>query len=1101
MLSLAQFSIRRPKVALAVWLVVALVLSVIGFGVDRALSPSITVVPGTQSSRAQQLANAQFGPTQLVPILLEGPKSQLDKQGPKLVAALTKRAHTRALSAWDAGSASATLRPKPTAAMIVVSVDRPERDVVKYDEPQIESLVSRQVSGPVKAYITGQPSIDRALKDASVSNLRRAELLAVAILFVLLLIGLRAPVAAVLVTAVGAISVLAGFGEVALLGRVLKLDPVGVALGTMTGLALATAFALLILDRFHREERPEDLSPREEAAAAMRDIQTTGRAVLIGGTALVLALAIAAIIGPSQLMISLGTGMLTCAAFATGGAVVVMPAALVLLGHRIDAFGFPAPAVLARAWGHLVDGGNIVTRHAVYAGFAATALLAVLALPALSLASGPPDVSQLPASAKARIAFQEVSRVMGPGWATPYDLIVVAPNRPLTTPSLLAALDRFQTKIAKVGTVESVTGPGVINTTSAQLSKFWPGIQSSAKISKQSKRDLLKLINGLGQAGAGSAQLRGGLASASSGASQLHTGSGQAQSGASQLHAGLAQAKSGSDQLAAGLNQALAGATALKNGAGQALSGSTLLAQGLGQAHTGASQSVVALKGLSSLTSGTNTAISGAKGRVQTAASQLGAAISALGSMSTGKSDPNYAAAAAALQSASSAIGGVSTQLSAAASSATQANALAGVIAKQAPALASGLGQLQSGASQLENGIKQLRDGNAQLATGVNQLSSGGGQLKNGLGQLTTGAGQLESGLVLLYGGTGQLATGLAGGVGPAGQLVTGLGTMQAAVVKARGQIPSTKDLETLQSQSPGLFSSGYFVLAAVEGATPANRNAATFTINLLRGGTAGQIVVVSRYKGNDARSEALGNELVKLGQQFGKQNNVQVAVGGPAGSLGDLTSVTRSRIWLDVAVTAVVLMIVLALALRALLLPAVAIVSSLLVTAACFGVLQLLFGGTDPALGGPGYLDPMTIIGIFTIAFGITVTYSALLLMRTREAYVAGDGSRPAVRVGLRETAAAATGAGLVMIAALIPFSTSDLINLRAFGIGVALAVLLDVLLARPVLLPAAEAVLGRFGWWPTSSPHAEDAVGGRKSRPRRPHVHIPHRPGHASQ
>ena len=57
------------------------------------------------------------------------------------------------------------------------------------------------------------------------------------------------------------------------------------------------------------------------------------------------------------------------------------------------------------------------------------------------------------------------------------------------------------------------------------------------------------------------------------------------------------------------------------------------------------------------------------------------------------------------------------------------------------------------------------------------------------------------------------------------------------------------------------------------------------------------------------------------------------------------------------------------------------------------FGVLQLLFGGTDPPLGGPGYLDPMTIIGIFTIAFGITVTYSALLLMRTREAYVAGDG------------------------------------------------------------------------------------------------------------
>jgi RND superfamily putative drug exporter len=1101
MISLAKFSIRRPKVALAVWLVIAVVLSLIGLGVDKALSPSVTVVSGTQSARAQQLADAQFGPAQLVPILLEGPKSQLDTQGPRLVLALTKRAHTRVLSAWDAGTAGASLRPKPTAAMIVVSVDRPEKDVVKYDQPQIESLVSKQVSGPVKAYVTGQPSIDRAIKDASLSNLRRAELIAIGILFVLLLAGLRAPVAAVVVTAVGAMSVLAGFGEVALLGRVLKLDPVGVALGTMTGLALATAFALLILDRFHREQDGEGLGAHDAAAAAVRDVQTTGRAVLIGGTGLVLALAIAAMIGPSELMISLGTGMLTCAAFATGGAVVVMPAALVLLGRRIDAFSFPAPAFLALAWSHLLDGGSIVTRHAVYAGFAATALLAVLALPVLQLASGPPDVSQLPAGAKARIAFQEVSRVMGPGWATPYDVIVVAPNRPVTTPALLAGLDRFQTQIAKSSTVDSVTGPGAINTTSAQLSKFWPGIQSSAKISKQSKTDLLKLINGLGQAGAGSAKLRAGLASASAGATQLHTGSGQAQSGAGQLHTGLAQAKSGSDQLSAGLSQALAGATALKNGAAQALSGSTLLANGIGQAHTGASQSIVALKGLSSLTSSTSSAISGANGRAQTAASQLNAAISALGSMTTGKSDPNYAAAAAALQSASSAVGGLSTQLNSAAGSATQANALAGVITKQAPALASGLGQLQSGASQLESGIKQLRDGNTQLATGMTQLSSGGGQLQNGLGQLTSGAAQLEAGLGLLDSGTGQLASGLAGGVGPAGQLVTGLGTMQAAVVKARGQIPSTKDLETLHSQSPGLFSSGYFVLAAVEGATPANRNAATFTINLLRGGTAGQIVVVSKYKASDPRSEALGTQLVKLGEQFGKQNNVQVAVGGPAGSLGDLTSVTKSHIWLNVAVTAIVLTLVLALALRALLLPAVATVLSLLVTAACFGVLQLLFGGSNPLLGGPGYLDPMSIIGIFTIVFGITMAYSALLLMRTREAYVAGDEGKPAVRVGLRETAAAATGAGLVMIAALVPLSTSDLINLRAFGIAVAVAVLLNVLLARPVLLPAAEAVLGRFGWWPTSSPHAGDSVPRRRSRPARPHLHMPRRPGHASQ
>jgi RND superfamily putative drug exporter len=211
MISLARFSIRRPKASLVAWLVVGVALSVIGLGVARTLSPSVTVVPGTQSSRAHQLANAQFGPTQLVPILLEGPKQQLDRQGPKLVVALASRPDTRVLSAWDAGTASAGLRPRPTSAMIVVSVDRAEKDVVRSDQPQIERLVSRQISAPVRTYITGQPSIDRALKHAAVSNLRRTELIAIGILFLLLLVGLRAPVAALLVTAVGAISTMASF--------------------------------------------------------------------------------------------------------------------------------------------------------------------------------------------------------------------------------------------------------------------------------------------------------------------------------------------------------------------------------------------------------------------------------------------------------------------------------------------------------------------------------------------------------------------------------------------------------------------------------------------------------------------------------------------------------------------------------------------------------------------------------------------------------------------------------------------------------------------------------------------------------------------------
>jgi X-X-X-Leu-X-X-Gly heptad repeat protein len=205
-----------------------------------------------------------------------------------------------------------------------------------------------------------------------------------------------------------------------------------------------------------------------------------------------------------------------------------MPAALVLLGSRLYAFSFSAPATLGRMWTRLVASGTWVTRRAVYAGLAATMLLGAIAVPAPALMTGAPAVTQLPASSKARTAFEEISRVLGPGWATPYTVTLVSKHEPITTPALLADVYHFEQRIAGNKTVSSVTGPGQIYPTSAQLQTFGPQLKHSAVVSDQSKRDLLKLINGLGQAGAGSAKLRAGLAAASSGVSHLHSGSGQA---------------------------------------------------------------------------------------------------------------------------------------------------------------------------------------------------------------------------------------------------------------------------------------------------------------------------------------------------------------------------------------------------------------------------------------------------------------------------------------------------------------------------------------------------------------------------------------------
>ena len=211
MLHLARLSISKPKSMLAWWVVIAAGLIAVGLGVDSRLSPSVVVVPGTESSHAETLAQQEFGPSVLVPIMLQGPRIQLDAQGPKLVRDLARRSDTRVMSAWSA-SVGKTLRPKPTVAMIVASVARSEKAMVKTVQPQIDRIVRRDIGAPVRASVTGQPTIDRALRSEALNTTQRSELWAVAIIFLLCIFLLRSVLAAAVCAAFGVAVVFSAYG-------------------------------------------------------------------------------------------------------------------------------------------------------------------------------------------------------------------------------------------------------------------------------------------------------------------------------------------------------------------------------------------------------------------------------------------------------------------------------------------------------------------------------------------------------------------------------------------------------------------------------------------------------------------------------------------------------------------------------------------------------------------------------------------------------------------------------------------------------------------------------------------------------------------------
>lgn len=1070
MLRLGRLSVRHPVWSLLVCGVIAAALILIGSGVTRSMSPSLVVVAGTDSSRAQHLVDAEFGPGILVPILLEGPRRQVDREGPALVRALAARPDTRVLSAWDGGESGAALRPSPTQAMIVASVARSERAMVDTYQAKIEDVVDRTVSAPVHASVTGQPTLDRAFKQESVDSTRRGALLAVPILFVLLVLLLRAPVVAAGLSAVGLATALSGLGLMTVLGKIMDVDAIALTLSTMTGLALGVGYGLMVYRRW-REEVDADVAHHDAAHAAIVAVATTGRAVLIGGTAVIVALVVATFIAPMENLSSLGLGAVLCATLAIGAAVVVVPAALTLLGHRALWLSFPPPPVLARAWDRLAGGGGRwVVRNAVGAGALATALLLLLAIPALSLPTGPPTAELLPSDNGARQSFERVAEVMGPGWPTPFNIVVYSPDRPLTDKKLVVALERFQANLAKDPRVASVVGPGEFAAVSRDLGVLPKQLKESSKLLKGGKKDLGRLERGLGQAGAGASQLREGLVSAASGAGQLQGGAGAATSGAGQLRAGLDQARSGAGQISGGLGQALDAARQLRDGAAKALAGSKQLTGGLSQAAGPVKQGLPVVQQMAADVSAGNDAVKGAASGSQALAAQLDEAAAQLAAL---PDSPEKQAAQGAVQSARQAADATTASLASAQSKLTGASAVAGAFASQVADLSTGLAQLYAGSSALTEGIAQLQDGNRRLAAGIGQLSGGGSQLTAGVGALRDGAVRLEAGLGQLTSGAGQLAGGLSSGTGPTGQLVSGLGKLESGVAKFRSSLPSTKDLERLQRQSPGLFSSGYFVLAAISGATPKQRNQATFAVNLDRGGSAGQITVIAKEGAASDATRQLGVDLRKRVEAFAAATGTQAAVGGPAGQLGDFTTETTSRILAVIVALAVALGLLLMILLRAVLLPLVAIAFDLLVAAATFGAVDLLFAGDNPPLGGPGYIDPMSIIATFAALFGITVVYEVQLLQRTREAFVDGGDAHRALRIGLRETAAAGTGAAIAMVAAIVPFAASGLIVARQVGVGVGVAIILDALIVRPVILPAAAELLGSRGWWPTR-PHA---------------------------
>ncbi len=1032
MRALARFTVRHARLVLVGWVLVFAAALVIGASAtDHIGQPSLTI-PHSDSARAAALTSDEFGGTISMAVLLEGPPAEVERRGPEIVRELQKVEGVQVLSPWAIGG-SRVLKEPAGQALLALQVSRPFDEISSETTPAVEKVLAQHATAPLKSEITGLAPLVRALNQSSIDSLHKGELLALPILFVMLLLIFGSPIAALIPAISGLLVTRIGIAVLGVAAERVDIDALALNLVTMVGLALGVDYALLVVSRF-REELAEGASVADAAeAAGVR----AGKTVLLAGGALVLGMGCGMLVAPGSLLVSSGLGVIVAALLAVAVAILAMPAALAVLGTNVNRWSLHRRDRSA-AWQRRSE------RMLRVPGIAACVVLLpllLLAAPAIALKTGPPNVANLPSDNAARKSYEAFERSRGAGWSTPYE-VVFHTKGPITTTQRLRALGRFQDRVAKLDGVEAVLGPAALLDRTAVLRKITRDITGGQKQVKRLEKGLTRTSDGTGQ-------LRDGLAAGATGAGKLADGIGQAAAGSQQLADGTRAAAPQTRRLADGVQQTADGAKRLTGGLGQARDGTgkietnmNVLRDSLVQADrtsdsklnnpAAATQSAVqaALRDLGGIT---DASVSGNPG-VQRAKADLQRALTQLGPLKTNLA--NY-----------------TTDLGA---NATASKELARGVAK----LSDALQQLAAGSGKLNDGIAQTAVGAAAVAGGVDQLSAGTSSLSGGLSTLLNGPHGND--------GAKALARELGRATRGTNQIGRALKTMLASVVRVR----STNDERTAELKRNGTdinraADSGYFVLAAIEGAQKQAQTNVAFATNAASGGNTARVIVVPKRGPFAKQSAGLRPALQSEADRTAKVMRASTVIGGPAVVLDDFDRATSDRFPLLVLVLSLVTFLVLLAAFRAPALALLAVLLNLITVGAALGVLVLCFQGDNPLLGGSGELDAIALMGIFAIVFGLSIDYEVFFMSRLVEGRALTGTTDGAIRYGLQKTAGIITGAAFIMAAVFLAFAISPVMNTRQFGIGTTVAVLLDATVVRLVLLPALIKLLGERTWW----------------------------------
>jgi uncharacterized membrane protein YdfJ with MMPL/SSD domain len=493
--SLAQRHGRRTVIFAAVFFVVA---GALGGGVASKLAPYGADDPATESVKAGDRleADGYRDPSVIVLFQNTSPTSPAGRQKVQQVESLLRADPDVArVTGYLETRSPDFVSHGGNATYLAVSLrptdDKDEQDAAKKIADDLEGQPGVSVGGIALA----QEQVNKQVE----KDLRKAELLAFPILFLLSLLFFRSAVAALLPLMIGGLAIIGTFLLLRIANEFVSVSIFALNLTTGLGLGLAIDYSLFVVSRYR-----EEIAKFGPGAQAMRrTLNTAGRTVLFSSITVAVALA-SLIVFPQRFLYSMGLGGLLVALLAASIALTVLPAVLALLGNRVNAL---APAFLQRRaerdatstesgfWYRL---SRLVMRRPIGIATVTAAILIVLGIPFYSLKFTSVDAQVLPESASAKQVDNVMRAEFPPFHDTPNLLLVER-----ATPSSLAPISR---EVSNVKGIAKVQPPQQLANADAVILAYSDNSYISAR-----SRNAVKQIRDL-PSPAGSTLLVGGAA-------------------------------------------------------------------------------------------------------------------------------------------------------------------------------------------------------------------------------------------------------------------------------------------------------------------------------------------------------------------------------------------------------------------------------------------------------------------------------------------------------------------------------------------------------------------------------------------------------------